>query len=323
MGGAVRQGQNVWELLARPAHSGVWRLATPGDVASSSGLVAASAGTPAGLAAGFVANAEIGFSPLASTADSGAEWSPGQPVMRGLAHAPDALAIGPRGSLLVLTATRQVLLLHPGTGPSWHLQTDLGRLARTAAGRTCGLTAITAVAFSAGGAPLVAGDCSQAGVAGLFEQDRSTWRLASLRLPSGAGVVSALSLVTSGNRTTAVLRIGSSDSGRLVAARRSKTGQWISSAGMDIGAAGVQSAAVWPGGAAAVVLSGQRGAVQPGSNANWQQLGRLPARTATLATGPAGRLEALAPQNQRLQVWMRHGRSWELAQTAAVGGPGA
>jgi hypothetical protein len=322
MGGSWRQGQNVWELFARPAHSGTWRLATPGHIASGGGLVATSTGTQAGLAAGFVATRQIGFSPITSTADSGVDWAPGQPVARGLAAAPDAMAVGPGRSSLVLTARRQVLLLHAGTGPSWQLETDLGRLAGIAAGRTCELTAITAVAFTTGGVPLVAGNCGRSGIAGLFERDRGAWQLATIRLPSGAAV-SALSLVTAGDRTTAVLRIGPSGSGRLVAVRRSASGQWTTSAVLSIGAATVQSAAIWADGAAAVVLSGQRGAVLPGNSSDWQQLGRLPARVAALATGPAGQLEALAPQNQRLRVWMRRGQGWQLVQSVGVGGLGA
>jgi hypothetical protein len=322
MGGSWRQGQNVWELFARAARAGTWRLATPGHIASGGGLVATSAGTPAGLSAGFVATRQLGFSPITSTADAGFDWSPGQPVTRGLAAAPDALAIGPRRVSLVLTARRQVLLLHAGTGPSWQLETDLGRLAHTAAGRACELTTITAIAFTTGGVPLVAGNCGRAGVAGLFEHDRGAWQLAAIRLPSGATAVSVLSMTTAGDQTTAVLRIGSSGSGRLVAVRRSTSGQWTSSAALSIGAATVQSAAIWPAGAAAVVLSDQRGAVLPASGADWQQLGRLPARTATLASGPSGQLEALAPHGQRLRVWMRHGSVWELVQSLGVGGLG-
>jgi hypothetical protein len=330
MGGPARRGQNVWELFARPAGSATWLLATPGHIASSGGLVAAiRAGTGAGLAAGFIADRELGFAPVTSTANSGGNWSPGQPAVHGLATAPDALATDPGRNVLVLSANRQVLLLHPGTGPAWHWLTDLTWLARSAAGRACELTAITAVAFTPSGAPLVAGNCRRAGVAGLFERDGRSWRLAQLRLPAGlagpagnaepsAAGVSALSLVTSGDQTTAVLRVGSSASGGLVAAHRASSGRWTSSAVLSIGAAAVQSAAVWPAGAAAVVLSDHRAAVLVAHGDRWQQVSGLPARVATLAIGPAGQLEALAPQDQRLNVWALRGGSWQLAQTTWV-----
>ena len=107
-----------------------------------------------------------------------------------------------------------------------------------------------------------------------------------------------------------------------MAVRRRANGQWTSSAGLGIGAASVQSAAVWADGAAAVVLSSHRGAVLPGDSADWQQFGHLPPLVLTLVTGPAGQLEALAPQNKRLRVWMRHGRGWRLVQTVGVGGLG-
>jgi hypothetical protein len=330
MGGPARQGKNVWELFARPASAAAWRLATPGHIASSGGLVATvRAGTGAGLAAGFIATRDTGFAPVTSTANAGGNWSPGQPVVPGLARAPDALASDPGRDVLVLSANQQVLLLRPGTGPAWHLLTDLPWLARSAAGRACELTAITAVAFSPSGALLIAGDCRRAGVAGLFERDGRTWRLARLPLPArpasqpaaadpNAAGVSALSLVTSGDQTTAVLRVGSSAAGGLVAARRASNGRWTSSAELSIAAATVQSAAAWPAGAAAVVLSGHRAAVLAGHADRWHQLSGLPARVATLATGPGGQLEALAPQNQRLNVWSLHDGSWQLAQSAWV-----
>ena len=48
-------------------------------------------------------------------------------------------------------------------------------MARTAAGRACGLTGLTAAAFSSAGAPMLAASCSRPGTVGIFGDTGSGW----------------------------------------------------------------------------------------------------------------------------------------------------
>ena len=76
MGGSSARHDNFWQLLARPAGAAHWALVTPPGVADNGGLVAASPGGLA-LVAGFNPSQDLTFSPLASTRDGGARWTPG------------------------------------------------------------------------------------------------------------------------------------------------------------------------------------------------------------------------------------------------------
>ncbi|MEP7024971.1 MAG: hypothetical protein ABJB47_14480, partial [Actinomycetota bacterium] len=151
MGGSRAEHNNFWQLLARPAGASRWILATPPGVAANGGLVAAPLGGQ-GLLAGFNPSQDLTFSPLATSRDGGRHWAPGL-LRSGLAATPSALASGPGGRLLALTSRGQVAASAAG-GTAWTQLTSLAALARTPAARSCGLTALTAVAFGPSGAPL-------------------------------------------------------------------------------------------------------------------------------------------------------------------------
>jgi hypothetical protein len=315
MGGLATQHQNFWQLFTRPAASPTWRLATPLGVADNGGLVVAATGANS-MVTGFRPSQDLTFSPLASTADGGANWSPGGPLPGGLANAPDALAAGPAGQLIAVTSSGGALLR---TGPQagWTRLTTLRQLAATAAGRSCGLTALTGAAFGPGGTVLLAGDCGRARQLGIFAQAGGTWTLRPPVLPD-YGSTRVLSLATAGSVTTAVIGVGSGQSGGLVVAWLNAGGDWTSSAELHTGSATVLSASIWPGGAAGVVLSGSSAAVLTGPSARWQRFGSLPASTATLARGPDGQVEALSAKGATASVWDVKSGSWALAQTIKV-----
>ena len=98
MGGADA-GNKFWQLFFRPATSGRWSLATPQGVASNGGLVAAGGG--AYLVVGFRPSQNLAFSPLATSTDTGRNWTPGL-LDAGLADTPGAIAVGPSGRTLAL-----------------------------------------------------------------------------------------------------------------------------------------------------------------------------------------------------------------------------
>ena len=74
LGDTTDHANAFWQLLARPATGGNWPLVTPPGVASNGGLVIAPTG-PSSLLAGFLPSQELLFTPLATTANSGATWS--------------------------------------------------------------------------------------------------------------------------------------------------------------------------------------------------------------------------------------------------------
>ncbi len=125
---------------------------------------------------------DLTFSPLASSRDGGRHWAPGL-LPAGLAAAASALAAGPDDRLLALTGAGVQLSGRGGTG--WSPLVTTKALAASPAGRSCGLTGLTAVAFGSAGAPLLAGACSHPGVTGIFFLSGSQWRLAGATPPAG------------------------------------------------------------------------------------------------------------------------------------------
>jgi hypothetical protein len=329
MGGSAAREENFWQLFVRPAGSTQWRLATPLGVADNGGLIAAATGGSS-LLAGFRPSQDLTFSPLAATSDNGTNWSAVAPLTAGLANEPGAMTADAAGHLLALTTAGTVLasdgLAGSGAQNRWTGLTSERKLAASPAGRACGLTGLTAVAFGADGGPLVAGSCRGGGEVGLFSQVTGGWRLAGPSAgPAARGGSTVLALATAGTGTvakaagvTALIRTGSAASGRLIVAWQSGSGTWSASATLITGSARVLSASVWPGGAVGVVFSGARAAVITGQGGRWEPLGDMPAGTATLAVEPGGQVEALAASGGTFRAWTFASGTWHLAQTIRV-----
>jgi hypothetical protein len=321
MGGSAATHESFWELFSRAAGSGRWKLATPPGVASNGGLVVAAAG--AGLTAGFRPSQDLTFSPLAAIASPAASWSQGSALVSpGLASVPDSLAAGPAGRLLALTSTGQVLLGADG-GSTWTQLANARSVARTGPGRACGLTTLTAVAFAADGAPLLAGTCTRPGAVGIFIGERGTTVRTPLpALPAGAaGPVTVLGLTTLAGRTMALIQAGTGSTADVFAAwLAAGAGAWTVSAAVPAGGGAPRSQAMWAGGSAALVLAGGRAEAIAGPGGGWRSLPALPAGTATLALGPAGQLEALAAEGGSLSVWQLTpgGAAWSRLQQIRV-----
>ena len=318
MGGSSASHNNFWELFVRPDGSAQWKLATPLGVASNGGLTVTSAG--AGAVAGFHPSQDLTFSPLAATASPAAAWSQGgAPVTPGLASVPDALAAGPSGQLLALTRTGEVLF-SAHDGAAWTRLTSLRTVAASAAGRQCGLTELTAVAFTSAGTPLLGGACTRIGAAGVFIAERGATVAAAVPLQA-SGAVTVLGLTRQANRTMALLEVGTGAAAGVVAAwlATGPSGGTVSAAVPTLGGA-PRSEAMWSGGGAGLVLTGGRAETIARPGANWQALPTLPARTATLALGPDGLPEALAARGASLTVWQltADGTGWNQVQQIKV-----
>jgi hypothetical protein len=315
MGGSSASYNNFWELFVRPAGSAQWKLATPLGVASNGGLDITSTGP--GLVAGFQPSQDLTFSPLATAASSAATWSQGSaPVSPGLASVPGALAAGPAGQVLALTDTGEVLLgAHDGV--TWTRLTTLRSIAGSAAGRACGLTALTSVAFTPSGMPLVGGTCTRQGATGIFLPEHGVTAALPLALP-GRGPVTVLELAReAAGRTMALLELGTGHAAAIVAAWFSATaGGATVSAPVASGGGAPRSVAMWSNGSAGLVLADGRAETIPGPAASWHALPSLPAHAATLAIGSAGQLEALTASGDSFGAWQlaASGAGWTKAQ---------
>jgi len=336
MGGSSATNENFWQLLARPAGTAKWTLATPPGVADNGGLVAASLGGPA-LVTGFNPSQDLKFSPLATSRDSGARWTPGL-LPAGLAAAPSALAAGPGGRLIALTNRGLAETSAPGrTG--WTRLASLASLAATPAGRSCGLKSLTAAAFSLSGMPLLAGECASPGVAGIFAYSGGSWHQAGPALPAALAYrrVSVLRLTTARRRTVALLTAAAPGGGAsLAAAWASAGGRWALSAPLPLGGARVLSTAAGelsaraasaaspgPVSAAGIVLSTGRAETIADPAGNWQQLPALPAHAAALVLGPGQQISVLAPSGSILTSWRltrarTHAVIWTKTQVLRV-----
>ena len=321
MGGSVASHNNFWQLFARPAGSTRWELVTPPGVADNGGLIAASAsGGP--LITGIRPSQYLTYTPLALTRDGGRAWSPAGPLDAALANTPDALAAAPgTGHLLALLTNGAVKVAAPGY-TRWNTLTSQRSLAATPA-RRCGLTSLTAATFTPAGTALLAGRCSRPGTAGLFTDMSGTWRAAGPALPATLvhQDTTVLRLTRSSHGVVALLETGSGPKASLLAAwSAGRGGHWALSAPVRLRGATLASASFGPGGAAALVLTGNRAETIAGAGAAWRALPALPAGTATLAPGQAGGFDALAVHRTKLTVWqLGPGTAgWRATQTVNV-----
>ena len=339
MGAAASPLNSFWELFVRPASSTSWRLATPTGVASNGGLIMtqSDAGT---LVTGFRPSQDLTFSPLASSADAGAQWSPQAPLNPGLADVPGALAGNSAGHLLALTRTGGVESA-AAVGAAWTPLTSLSALAASAAGQACGLTALTAVAWTPAGAPLVAGDCSKPGVIGIFTLSGGAWQVAAPRLTGSAvnGGTDVVGLTTTAGRTSAVLTVGSGRAASVVAAWSADGGaHWAQSAPLPtpaLAASGQPTVSFAADGSAGLVVTpaARQPAASQVTTIGWQARGwdTLPAlpppaapastrstKIATLVAPAGGALQALEVDRGTLTVWQLGTGGWTLAQTVRV-----
>jgi hypothetical protein len=324
MGGT---GPNLfWQLFARPAAGGRWSLQTPPAIATNGALILA---VPGGtgqdaktLAVGVRPSLDLSFSPMMTTADGGRDWAT-TPPDPGLANVPDSLAAAPGGQLLALDINQQVSDTVSATA-AWTALTSSKDLAATDAGRRCAPAALTAVAYTATGTPLLGAACAMAGTVGIFAYSAGTWRLAGPALPASlaGGRVQVLRLTRTAGTDTALLEVGTGQAATLVAAWTSDDAvHWTTSAAFRLGGAQPVSASTGGGGAIGVILSGGRGELLNGPLASWRPLPALPpGRSLTLALPAAGSTDALAANGTKLTVWQlaEGSASWSKAQVINV-----
>jgi hypothetical protein len=321
MGGSAASHNNFWQLFVRPGVAGTWHLATPPGVASNGGLVVAGLGAGP-VVAGFRPSQNLASSPLATTRDDGAAWSPAI-LDAGLADVPDALAAAPdSGRLLALLTNGKAEISGPhGTG--WTILASQHALAGTEALTRCKPGSLTAAAFSPSGVPMLAASCTRPGAAGIFADAGGTWHPAGPTLAASYDHqnVTVLRLTTTAGETMALLAAGSGQAAHLLAARSADGGaHWVVSPALPLNGARPLSVSFGTGGTAAVTLTGNRADTLAALAGPWRRLPPLPSGTATLAQGSAAGWEALAVHGTKLTVWQLApgARAWAARQTINV-----
>jgi hypothetical protein len=329
MGGSAASEDNFWQLFTRPAGSATWTLVTPPGVADNGGLVMAPAGR-GGLDVGIRPSQGLTFSPLATTSDNGATWTPGL-LDAGLADAADSLAVESSGG-------QQFALLGNGTieqapsaaasqhGSGWSKLAARGSIASSAPGKSCGLWSLSAITVTPFGQLLAGAACDNPGTAGIFGYSGGAWHAAGPALPVAvkADRIRVLRLTATPAGNVALLLAGQD----LLAAWTSDGGaHWTVSPPLAAGAAGVSSAAFGSGGTVGVLLSSGKTATVGGPGSSWQSLPTAPPDTEVLAFTPAvagsvsaGQVEALAAKGTKLTVWQLDpsAGTWTSVQTITV-----
>ena len=321
MGGSVASHNNFWQLFVRPAGSSSWKLVTPPGTADNGGLVLGGAGQS--LITGFRPSQYLTYTPLTATSDGGQVWASTGPLDGTLANDPDALAAAPRtGHLLALLADGTAEVAAPGY-TDWKALATQRAVAATPAGRTCGLQALTAVAYTPTGVPLLAGTCSRPGATGIFADSGGTWQATGPAIPSALARqhITVLRLTQTESQIVVLLAAGSGHAASLLAAWSADNGRhWALSPALALGGAALASASFGTGGTAAVLTSGGRAEVIAGAGGRWDALPALPAGTATLAPGTGGQTDVLAVHRGTLTTWQLSpgGAAWTKTQTINV-----
>jgi hypothetical protein len=324
--GGAAVGGKFWQLLVRPAGSTTWRLATPPGVADNGGLVVTGAANGT-MTAGFVPNELLKFTPLASSTDTGTHWTQGL-LSAGLSAAPSALAAVPGGRLVAITSKGAAEESgHDGSG--WTSLTTLRSLAATPAGRSCGLTALSAVAVGRAGTPLVAGACSRSGKVGIFVRSAGGWGFAA-ESQRGTGLnepVRVLQMVSLASGTDVLLAVGSGP-GEIVRPAWLSASTGVLTTGYPLNAKGspITSTFFASSGAWGVVF-GERARFDGIGSSGYLWFNNdatLPAQHATVVAQPglvhsSGGLTALVPGLDTVAVWQQDkAGTWHRTQLISL-----
>ncbi len=320
MGDLSQSVNTFWELVDSATGSAVWELATPPGVASNGGLVLSS-GTSATVVAGFEPSIDLRFSPLATSSDQGATWSPGV-LPGGLAPVPDAIASSGEGRHLALSrAGGGSVMVNGGDLVQWIHLASIRDV--TGSDRSCGLDVLTAVSFAPNGDALVGGGCARGTDAGVFEREGGSWRPVGPPLPAAPRPVVVVRLQSDGSGTSALVSEGSGGSRRLVALRRARSSaNWSVSAALPLGTSSLTSTAVTAAGGFVVTAARRSGGVSVSvvepSEPDWSRLVDPPDGTSVVAAPAGGAFEALAPHGSKLHVYRLHAGSWAPTQVLDV-----
>jgi hypothetical protein len=323
MGRRDGQFDLFWELFSLDAVTGRFALVTPPGVASNGGLIVGQPTTGTGALVGFGVSQDLGFSPLAFSADDGQSWSPGG-FEQGLERTPSAIGVGQRGAAFALVGiSAPQVVERSGTGlTDWKPEVSEAALAATPAGERCEVGSLEGVAVAGDSSPILGVSCRAEGVAGLFVRAGATWRLAQVRVPAS---LRSASFTTLRIAPFAALFAATGRTRSVVAAWHTPGGQaWSLSPALGLSnSASMVATGTGPGGREFVLWSeggSEHAEVIAGPGGRWQPLSTVPEETATIALGADGQVDALSVDDTHLTVWRlsADGDKWTKVQAMTV-----
>jgi hypothetical protein len=308
-----------WEEFRLPAGADKWLERTPPDVADNGGLVTAPTST--GVVVGFRPSQLLSFSPLATTSDGGATYTPGL-VSGGLASVPDALSVASNGRAVALTATQ--VLSSTATLSGWQPVTTVAEIKASPAGKTCAAERVTAVMMTDTDT-FVGLACSAPGVVGLLESSGTSFVSADVSLPAAdaKSSVEVLRTVPYDQGIGALLAIRNGSTTSYAAAWNSGSTAWTLSPPLPA-TGSLMSTAVAAGGGFAVLTADSAGVLHAADIAHgdnsWTELPTPPAGTATLGVS-SSRTDALVIDSATFTDYRLTSGQWVKAQTVQVAIP--
>jgi hypothetical protein len=315
-----------WELFSRARAASRWTLVTPPGVADNGGLVV-SPGPNSMLLTGFEPSQDLAFSPLALSSDDGGSWASGL-VPGGLAPVPDALAASSGAEALALLRSGGGEVVRSTGNPSdWSVLVGRHGLESSAAGRSCGVGTLTAVAVDDSVGPLVGTTCTASGIVGIFGRVDGVWRLVGPRLGGtpGSGATKVLRLVDVNRVTSGLVAETRASRTSLIGVAGSTAGRWSRSSALPLApGTRIVSTGVEPGGGFVVLTSRPRGGPvidrETGPGGAWRSLPTPPTDTAAVVVGSDGAVDALSEALVQLTDWRLDiaAGTWSKIETVTV-----
>ncbi|MGH3170441.1 MAG: hypothetical protein ACRDN0_31735 [Trebonia sp.] len=313
-----------WQVFARAGNSPSWKLVTPPGVPSNGGIVASADGASA-LTVAVRPSIDLTYSPLASTADGGASWSPGGPIDAAVAASPGALAAD--GSHLAALLSDGAVETSSDTGATWSAIAKPGAIAASPAAKACGgAVAVTSLSFGMTDTEILAGgNCGTSGTTAIFSYAPDTgWQRESLPVSGRLVRFTAGTALVEGKAGLVALWLGTGYAGSVTASPAQASQVLSTSAPLPVSGSITASGTLSDAGAW-VLLSGGRAATvsltgATGGTPRWVLLPPVPAHTSVLASGPAGSVDALAVSGATLTVWrLATGTTtWSRVETISV-----
>ncbi len=323
MGNLDQVANTFWQLVVLPVHGARWMLATPPGVADNTGLVDTQAATA--FVTGFEASQLLQFSPLAVTSDTGTSWAQGV-LGHGLAAVPDALAATNSGLVAALTnqASGGVVL---DDGPTkWRRVISANGLVASPAGHRCGISALTALAYSPSGQLMVGASCRRDGQVGILGDAAGAWHLVGPSLPKAeeTTITSVIRLRAQIGEVSALLSVRSDHHRALLETNLAGDGDWSRPVPLPLAPSDTVISTGFGVNGATVVMLSDNGAdvadvLKAGSN-SWTQLPETPPHTAAVAFEIGGDIDALVVNGAKLTIYRLNvtTQQWQAFQVLDV-----
>ncbi len=323
MGDLGQPLNTFWQLLELPPGSSQWTNQVEVTAVATNGGIVLDSG-PAGMVAAVRPSNMLTYSPLVITADAGSSWTQGL-IDASLVDRPGSLSSGTADAFALVAGSGGTLVLRGSAAlDGWHPLADQRTLAASAGGRTCGLTAVTAVADLAG-SPVVGAACGHAGTVGVLAQGAGgQWRLAGPALPAQlrGDRVEVVDLWPDGQGEAGLLELSGGGHERVAAAFSPDGSTWTLSPELALPGGGTLTSVGVTGNGGVFVLAasgqGELLDVCTSSGSGWQTLPAPPRGTSTVAFPIGTAPSALVVDHSTVNVFTLRSSAWSQSQRLDV-----